>query len=62
MGAEECITGSSKNMLQYFETICRQWKAFDLLYKIRYILRVVALLEVCDVTKRGCHLVRMPIL
>ena len=62
MGAEECITGSSKNMLQYFETICRQWKAFDLLYKIRYILRVVALLEVCDVTKHGRHLVRMPIL
>ena len=23
-GAGECITGSSKNMLQYFETICRQ--------------------------------------
>ena len=65
-GAGECITGSSKNMLQYFETICRQWKAFDLLYKIRYILRVVALLEVCDVTKNGRHLgrhlVRMPIL
>ena len=29
---------------------CLQWKAFDLLYKMRYILWVVALLEVCDVT------------
>ena len=25
-------------MLQYFETICLQWKAFDLLNKMRYIL------------------------
>ena len=33
-----------------------QWKAFDLLYKMRYILCVVAMLEVCDVTKRGRHL------
>ena len=33
-----------------------EWKAFDLLYKIRYILRVVALLEACDVTKHGRHL------
>ena len=30
---------------------CLQWKAFDLLYKMRYILWVVALLEVFDVTK-----------
>ena len=29
-----------------------QWKAFDLLYSMRYILWVVALLEVCDVTKK----------
>ena len=35
---------------------CLQWKAFDLLYKMRYILWVVVLLEVCDVTKHGCHL------
>ena len=35
---------------------CPQWKAFDLLYKRRYILWVVALLEVCDVTKHGRHL------
>ena len=35
---------------------CLQWKAFDLLYKMRYILWVVALLEVCDVTKHGRHL------
>ena len=33
-----------------------QWKAFDLLNKMRYILRVVALLESCDVTKHGHHL------
>ena len=35
---------------------CLQWKTFDLLYKMKYILCVVALLEVCDVTKRGRHL------
>ena len=33
-----------------------QWKAFDLLYKMRYILWVVALLEACDVTNNGHHL------
>ena len=32
------------------------WKAFDLLNKKRYILRVVALLEACDVTKQGRQL------
>ena len=32
-------------------------KAFDLLCNTKYILCVVAMLEVCDVTKRGCHLV-----
>ena len=37
---------------------CLQWKAFDLLYKTRYIPWVVALLEVCDVTKHGRHLGR----
>ena len=32
---------------------CLQWKkTFDLLYSMRYILWVVALLEVCDVTKK----------
>ena len=35
---------------------CLQWKAFDLLNKKRYISWVVALLESCDVTKRGRHL------
>ena len=30
-----------------------RWKAFVLLDKMRYILWVVALLEVCDVTKHG---------
>ena len=41
------------DMLQYFKTICLQWKAFDLLNKIRYVL---FLLEACDVTKNGSHL------
>ena len=36
--------------------VCLQWKAFHLLYKMRYILWVVALLGVCDVTKHGRHL------
>ena len=43
-------------MLQYLETICVQWKAFDLLNNIRYIFWVVALLEACDVTHNGRHL------
>ena len=33
-----------------------QWKAFDLLYRMRYILWVVALLGAYDVTKNGRHL------
>ena len=33
-----------------------QWKAFDLLNKMRYILRVVALMEACDVINNGGHL------
>ena len=33
-----------------------KWKAFDLFNKMRYILRVVVLLEACDVTNNGCHL------
>ena len=37
---------------------CLQWKAFGLLNKMRYILWVVALMEVCDVTKDGRHLGR----
>ena len=35
-----------------------QWKAFDLLDKMRYILWVLSLLEACDVTKGGRHLGR----
>ena len=35
---------------------CLQWKTFDLLNKMRYILWLVALLEACDVTNNGCHL------
>ena len=40
----------------FSKRLCLQWKAFDLLYKMRYILLVVALLEVFDVTKHGRHL------
>ena len=34
----------------FSKRLCLQWKAFDLLYKMRYILLVVALLVVFDVT------------
>ena len=34
------------------------WKAFDLLYEMRYIFWVVALLGTCDVTNNGRHLGR----
>ena len=33
-----------------------QWKAFEVLNKMRYILWVVTLLEACDVTEHGRHL------
>ena len=36
-----------------------QWKAFNLLYKMRYILWVVALLGAFDVTNNGRHLGRL---
>ena len=35
--------------------ILLQWKAFDLLNKMRYILLVVALPEAYDVTNNGRH-------
>ena len=34
------------------------WKAFDLLYKMRYILWLVVLLGACDVTNNGRNLSR----
>ena len=37
---------------------CLQWKAFDVLNKMWYILWVMALLEACDVTNNGHHLGR----
>ena len=37
---------------------CLQWKAFDNLNKMRYILWVVALLEACDFTNNSRHLGR----
>ena len=43
------------DMLRYFEKIF-QWKAFDLLNKMKYILWVVAPLETCDVTNNDRHL------
>ena len=33
-----------------------RWKAFDLLYKMRYILWVVVLLGACNVTNNDRHL------
>jgi len=44
------------DMLQYFETILPSVESFDLVDKLRYILWVLAPLEVFDVTKHGCHL------
>ena len=35
-----------------------QWKAFDLLYKMRYIIWLMALLGGCDVTNNGRNLGR----
>ena len=40
------------DMLQYLQTILSRVE----ILKIRYILRVVALLEACDVTRNGRHL------
>ena len=46
------------DMLQYCEKILLSVESFDLLNKMRYILWVVALLEVRDVTNNGRHLGR----
>ena len=40
------------DILQYFETILSCVESL----KMRYILRAVALLEACDVTRNGRHL------
>ena len=46
-------------MLQYFETILSSVKSlFNFFYRMRYLLWMVVLLEVCDVTKHGRHLGR----
>ena len=42
--------------LQYFEKIYLQWKAFDLLDKMKDILWAVALLVACNVSKHGRYL------
>ena len=42
--------------LSISKRICLQWKAFDFLKKIRYMLWVVALLEAFDVTNNDRHL------
>ena len=36
--------------------IFRNYFAFDIINKMRYILCVEALLEACDVTNKDCHL------
>ena len=41
----------SPEFLQYFETICLKWKAFDLSNKIGNILWLVALLEAFEINK-----------
>ena len=41
------------DFLQHFETFYLQWKAFDRLDKIEYILWVMALLEAWNVTNNG---------
>ena len=54
--------GSGRTPLEFlicysiYKRFCLQWKVFDLLYKMRYILWVVALLGACDVTNNGRHL------
>ena len=45
-------------MVQYFEIILTLVKDIDLLYKMRYILWVVAPLKACDVTNNDRHLGR----
>ena len=51
------ISRSAFDMLQFLKRfyLYLKWKAFDLLYRVRYILGVVALQEVCDVTNTGRH-------
>ena len=45
-------------MFSISKRFCLQWKAFDLLNKMMYILWVVAVLEACvTVTNNGRHLV-----
>ena len=43
------------DMLQYFETILPLVENYYLLNKMKCILRVVVLLETCDVTNNGRH-------
>ena len=44
------------DMLQFFKTFLPSMKSLDLLNKKRFILWVVALPEVCDVTNNGRNL------
>ena len=39
-----------------WKRFCLQWKAFDLLYKMRYILWVVVMLTTCDITNNDGHI------
>ena len=48
------------DFLQYFETFYLQWKAFDRLDKIGYILSVMALLDAWNVTNNGRPLGFLP--
>ena len=44
------------DMLHYFVKILHSLESIDLLYKVRYSIWLVALLEACDVTSNGRHL------
>ena len=58
-GGGGCWTPSSLEFLiccSISKKFCLQWKAFDLLDNMRYILWVVALLEIFDINKHGRHL------
>ena len=61
--SSELTLGRTRNPSPEFWICCSilkrfylQWKVFNLLNKVRYILGVVALLEACDVTNNGRHL------
>ena len=55
-GGDRTLAISLSHVAVLLKKFYLQWKAFHLLDKIWNILRVVALLEACGVTKHGRHL------